>query len=163
MDRGTREGRDSAVGASLFAEGWERPNVSGTRPSVTIVQVCLVSRVWPHPNHTTSISLMAHGMPRPAQQLEQGFPETLELPHRTRGHSTLEIASEVLRRSPAVPRTPLDALRAGARGVPVRQCGARKTAAVSEGRERRFLRHTCITESHKTKPEIVPQMWYGYR
>lgn len=39
-----------AVIASLFAEGWERPSVSGTRPSVTVVQVCLVPRVWPHPD-----------------------------------------------------------------------------------------------------------------
>lgn len=52
-----------SIVASLFAKGWERPSVSGTHLSVTIVQVCLVSRVWPHPNHTTSISLVAHGMP----------------------------------------------------------------------------------------------------
>lgn len=75
-----------AVGASLFAEGWERPNVSGTRPSVTIVQVCLVSRVWPHPNHTTSISLMAHGMPRPAQQVPSAPPHRAASPS---GHSIL--------------------------------------------------------------------------
>lgn len=52
-----------SIVASLFAKGWERPSISGTHLSVTIVQVCLVSLVWPHPNHTTSISLVAHGMP----------------------------------------------------------------------------------------------------
>lgn len=52
-----------SIVASLCAKGWERPSVSGTHLSVTIVQVCLVSRVWPHPNHTTSISLVAHRMP----------------------------------------------------------------------------------------------------
>lgn len=52
-----------AVLASLFAEGWERPSVSGTCPSVTVVQVCLVSCVWPHPDHHHQHLHVAHGMP----------------------------------------------------------------------------------------------------
>lgn len=49
--------------ASLFAEGWERPSVSGTRPSVTVIQVCLVPVSGPTPTATTSISRVAHGTP----------------------------------------------------------------------------------------------------
>lgn len=55
--------------ASLFAEGWEPPSVSGTHPSVTTVQVCLVSCVWPHPDYHH-------------QHLPHGSWEDLHLPSR---------------------------------------------------------------------------------
>lgn len=51
-----------AVIASLFAEGWERPSVSGTRPSPSSkCALCPVS--GPTPTATTSISRVAHGTP----------------------------------------------------------------------------------------------------
>lgn len=51
-----------AVIASLFAEGWERPSVSGTRPSPSS-KCALCSVSGPTPTATTSISRVAHGTP----------------------------------------------------------------------------------------------------
>lgn len=72
--------------ASLFAEGWERPSVSGTHLSVTIVQVCLVSCVWPYPaTATTSISLCFTGGPPhlPSRCPPGSFPMEQPLPAAT--------------------------------------------------------------------------------
>lgn len=58
-----------SIVASLFAKGWERPSVSGTHLSVTIVQVCLVSRVWPTPTTPPASPSWLTGCPPPAQQV----------------------------------------------------------------------------------------------